>query len=62
MQDHARRQVAYALKSLELPEEFWQSVFKSQVREVVVGVTGSLIKMVHSSLADDEGTGRGYRG
>ena len=36
--------MAYALKSLELPEEFWQSVFKSQVRQVVVGVTGYLIR------------------
>ena len=36
--------MAHALKSLQLPEEFWQSVFKSPVKEVVVGVTGYLIK------------------
>ena len=34
LQGHTRRQVVHALKSSELPEGFWQSPFKSQVREV----------------------------
>ena len=29
--------VTHALKSLELPQNFWQSTFKSQVREVECG-------------------------
>ena len=34
--------MAYALKSLELPEGFWESIFESQVKE---GVTGSVVRL-----------------
>ena len=35
LQDHARRRVAPALKSLELSEGFLQSIYKSQVGQGV---------------------------
>ena len=32
LQSHARREVDHALKSLELPKGFWQSIYKGQVK------------------------------
>ena len=46
-QGSARRRVAYTLKRPELPEGFWQSIFKSQVREEGRRVCDQL---VHNSL------------
>ena len=34
LQGHERSWAAHNLKKPELPEGFWQSIFKSQVREV----------------------------
>ena len=47
LQGHARRWEVYALKSPELPERFWQSTFKSQVRE---GCFSVCYQVVHNSL------------
>ena len=44
LQGHARRRVAHALKSPELPEGFWQSIFKSQVREGVLRLCDQLMR------------------
>ena len=48
-QGQARRQVAHALKSPELPKGFWQNIFKSQV-----GVWGASQgdPLIQSSLID----------
>ena len=58
LQGQARRWVACALKSLELPERFQQSIFKSQQREEGHKVHDQL---VYRSLIDGEGTGRCHR-
>ena len=50
--------MARALKSLELPERFWQSIFKSQQREEGRRVHDQL---VYRSLIDGEGTGWCHR-
>ena len=47
LQGHIRRWEVYALKSPELPERFWQSTFKSQVRE---GCRSVFDQLVHNSL------------
>ena len=47
LQGHARRRVAPALKSPELPKGFQQSTFQSQVEE---GARGICDQLVHNSL------------
>ena len=47
LQGHARRRVAPALKSPELPKGFQQSTFQSQVEE---GAHGICDQLVHNSL------------
>ena len=55
-----RRQVAYALKSLKFLQRFWQSTFKSQMRERSCRVCDQLCTVL--CLADGEVAGWCHRG
>ena len=47
LQGHVKRQMSHALKSPELPEGFWQRIFKSQVKEVGCRICN---RLVHNSV------------